>query len=50
VRANPQGHEEEHATVVRMPISDALRRVERGKIVDAKTVIGLQALRREFES
>jgi len=50
VQANPQGHEEEHATVVRMPITDALRRVERGKIVDAKTVIGLQALRREFES
>ncbi|MFZ0492179.1 MAG: NUDIX hydrolase [Acidimicrobiia bacterium] len=50
VPASPQGHEEEHATVVRMPIADALRRVDKGTIVDAKTVIGLQALRREFES
>jgi len=50
VPARPQGHEEEHAAVVRMPIAEALRRVEEGTIVDAKTVIGLQALRREFES
>jgi ADP-ribose pyrophosphatase len=50
VPVRPQGHEEEHATVVRMPIAEALRRVDEGRIVDAKTVIGLQALRREFES
>lgn len=50
VVAHPQGHEEEHATVVRMPIAEALRRVDERTIVDAKTVVGLQALRREFES
>jgi ADP-ribose pyrophosphatase len=50
VPARPQGVEEEQSSIVRMPITDALRRVEEGSIVDAKTVIGLQALRREFES
>jgi ADP-ribose pyrophosphatase len=50
VPTNPQGHEEEQAAVIRMPIADALRRVDERRIVDAKTVIGLQALRREFES
>jgi ADP-ribose pyrophosphatase len=50
VPPRPQGFEEEKATVVRIPIADALRRVDEGTIVDAKTVIGLQALRREFGS
>lgn len=50
VEARPQGVEEEQSSIVRMPIVEALRRVDEGSIVDAKTVIGLQALRREFGS
>lgn len=50
VQPRPQGVEEEGSSIVRMPIADALRRVDEGSIVDAKTVIGLQTLRREFGS
>lgn len=41
VSAQPVGIEEEHATTVRMPLSEALDRVYAGEITDAKTVVGL---------
>lgn len=50
VPADPQGLEEEEATVVRMTLDEALRRVEDGTIQDAKTIIGLTAARRERAS
>ncbi len=50
VTANPQGLEEEEATVVRLTLDEALRRVENGTIRDAKTIIGLEAARRERAS
>lgn len=37
----PIGPEEEHAEVVRMPLTDALRLVVDGTIADSKSVIGL---------
>ena len=37
----PVGVEEEHATIVRIPFSEALDRVHAGDITDAKTVGGL---------
>lgn len=39
--SRPVGVEEEHATIVRIPLSDALDRVYAGDITDAKTVVGL---------
>jgi ADP-ribose pyrophosphatase len=50
VPPRPQGPEEEAAQIVRVPIAEALRRVDGGKIVDAKTIIGLHVLRREIGS
>lgn len=41
VASQPVGVEEEHATIVRMPFSEALDRVHAGEINDAKTVVGL---------
>ena len=47
VAADRQGPEEEHMELVHLPLSDAISMVERGEIVDAKTVVGLlQAERR----
>jgi ADP-ribose diphosphatase len=37
----PMGAEEEEAHIVRMPLSEAVRRVRDGSIADAKTVAGL---------
>ena len=48
VAPRPQGVEEEEAEIVRMPIREALRRVDEGEIMDVKTVIGLHSVRREF--
>ncbi|NOY55986.1 MAG: NUDIX hydrolase [Actinobacteria bacterium] len=48
VPVRPQGPEEEMAEIVRLPISEALRRVDDGEILDVKTLIGLHSLRREF--
>jgi len=39
--SRPVGVEEEHATIVRIPFSEALDRVHAGDITDAKTVVGL---------
>lgn len=36
-----QGPEEEHMEVLHVPLDDALAMVDRGEIVDAKTVVGL---------
>lgn len=41
IASQPVGVEEEHATIVRMPFSEALDRVYSGEISDAKTVVGL---------
>ena len=40
-RADPHGPEEEHAEIFRIPLSEAIEWIESGKIVDAKTVVGL---------
>jgi 8-oxo-dGTP pyrophosphatase MutT (NUDIX family) len=42
-----QGPEEQHMTVARVPLSEALAMVDDGRITDAKTVIGLLTLARE---
>ncbi len=47
VESRPQGTEEEHAEIVRIPVGEALRRVRDGEILDAKTLIGLMALAKE---
>ena len=41
VSSQPVGAEEEHATILRMPLEEAIRRVHAGEITDAKTVVGL---------
>ncbi len=41
VPVNPIGAEEEHATIIRIPLDDAVDRVRNGVITDAKTVAGL---------
>ncbi|MGB9359621.1 MAG: NUDIX hydrolase [Acidimicrobiia bacterium] len=41
VPVNPIGAEEEHATIIRIPLADAVDRVRDGVITDAKTVAGL---------
>lgn len=41
VGTDRQGPEEQHMTVLHLPLDEALDRVERGEIVDAKTVVGL---------
>jgi ADP-ribose pyrophosphatase len=48
VPVRPAGIEEEHAEIVRLPIPEAVRRVRNGEIRDAKTVIGLLALEKEW--
>ncbi len=48
VPIRPVGLEEEAAEIVRLPIREALRRVDAGEIKDVKTLIGLHALRREL--
>jgi 8-oxo-dGTP pyrophosphatase MutT (NUDIX family) len=37
----PHGPEEEHAEIFRIPLPEAIEWIESGKIVDAKTVVGL---------
>ena len=41
IASHPVGAEEENATIVRIPFSEALDRVHAGEISDAKTVVGL---------
>jgi len=50
VESRPKGIEEERAEVVRLPIDEALRRVRNGEIRDAKTLIGLLALEKEWSA
>jgi len=38
---DPQGIEEQHMTIERMPLDDALAMIGDGRITDAKTIIGL---------
>jgi 8-oxo-dGTP pyrophosphatase MutT (NUDIX family) len=37
----PHGPEEEHTEVIRLPLAEAIEWVEAGRIVDAKSVVGL---------
>ncbi len=37
----PQGVEEDHMEIVRLPLADAPRLVASGEVTDAKTVVGL---------
>jgi ADP-ribose pyrophosphatase len=48
VPSRPRGIEEERAEVVRLPVREALRKVRDGEIRDAKTLIGLLALEKEW--
>ena len=41
VERTPHGPEEEHAEIFRIPLPEAIEWIESGKIVDAKTVVGL---------
>ena len=41
VARTPRGPEEEFAQLLRLPLAEAIEWVETGKIVDAKTVVGL---------
>jgi 8-oxo-dGTP pyrophosphatase MutT (NUDIX family) len=41
VTGNPQGIEEQHMTIERLPLHEALTMVHDGHITDAKTIIGL---------
>ena len=43
------GPEEEHMTLLHLPLADALAMIDRGEIVDAKTVAGLLATQRLLE-
>ena len=38
---SPHGPEEEHAEIIRLPLAEAIEWVEAGRIVDAKSVVGL---------
>ncbi len=50
VAADRQGPEEEHMELVHLPLSDAISMVERGEIVDAKTVVGLLLAERRLHA
>lgn len=41
VDGDPQGIEEHHMTIERVPLADALAMIDDGRITDAKTIIGL---------
>jgi ADP-ribose pyrophosphatase len=41
VDGDPQGIEEHHMTIERVPLADALAMIDEGRITDAKTIIGL---------
>ena len=41
VERTPHGPEEEHAEVFELPLGEAIEWVETGRIVDAKSVVGL---------
>ena len=46
----PHGPEEEHAEVFDIPLSEAIEWVESGRIVDAKTVVGLLLAERRLRT
>lgn len=48
VERQPDGAEERLAEIVRIPIAAALAMVDRGEIIDAKTVIGMAAWARRY--
>lgn len=49
VPVNRQSIEEQHMTVERIPLNEAILMLEDGRISDAKTVIGLLLTRREIQ-
>jgi 8-oxo-dGTP pyrophosphatase MutT (NUDIX family) len=50
VERDLHGPEEEHMTLLHLPLADALAMIDRGDIADAKTVVGLLATQRRLES
>ena len=46
-RRDPRGAEEKTAEVVRMPVTEALEKIDRGEITDAKTQIALMRWERK---
>ena len=49
VERDLHGPEEQHMTLLHLPLSEALAMVDRGEIADAKTVVGLLATQRRLE-
>jgi 8-oxo-dGDP phosphatase len=50
VERTPHGPEEEHAEVFRVPLTEAIAWVEDGRIVDAKSVVGMLLAERRLKS
>lgn len=50
VQRRADGIEEAHMTIDRVPLADAVARVERGEITDGKTALGLLLAHRQLES
>jgi len=50
VPTDRQGPEEQHMEVLHVPLADALAMIERGEILDAKTIIGLLLTDRRLRS
>ena len=49
VERDLHGPEEQHMTLLHLPLGEALTMVDRGEIADAKTVVGLLATQRRLE-
>jgi len=45
-----QGPEEDHLVVIHLPLSEALAMIDQGRILDAKTIVGLTAAQRTLQS
>lgn len=50
VPRSPHGPEEEHSEVLELPLTEAMRWIGDGRIVDAKTVVGLLLAERRLRS
>lgn len=50
VERRADGIEEHHMTIERVPLADAVARVERGEITDGKTALGLLLAQRQLEA
>ena len=50
VERTPHGPEEEHAEILELPLAEAVEWVVAGRIVDAKSVVGLLLAERRLRS